>query len=138
MTAAPPTADPVKESGGVLTVLRAEGLALFVGCSLFYVISDAPWELYALLFFAPDLGFLGYLVGPKVGAVVYNVLHSTVGPLLLAIAGIVLLIPYAGTVAMIWLAHIGFDRALGYGLKYNTGFRFTHLGLIGKAPAGQH
>lgn len=138
MTAAPPTADPVMESGGVLTVLRAEGLALFVGCSLFYVISDAPWELYALLFFAPDLGFLGYLVGPKVGAVVYNVLHSTVGPLLLAVAGIVLLIPYAGTVAMIWLAHIGFDRALGYGLKYKTGFRFTHLGLIGKAPAGQH
>ncbi|MFT4278113.1 MAG: DUF4260 domain-containing protein [Rhodopseudomonas sp.] len=138
MTAAPPTADPVKESGGVLTVLRAEGLALFVGCSLFYVISDSPWELYALLFFAPDLGFLGYLAGPKVGAVVYNVLHSTVGPLLLAIAGIVLLIPYAGTVAMIWLAHIGFDRALGYGLKYKTGFRFTHLGLIGKAPAGQH
>ncbi|MGX7745317.1 DUF4260 domain-containing protein [Rhodopseudomonas parapalustris] len=138
MTAAPPTADPVMESGGVLTVLRAEGLALFVGCSLFYVISDAPWELYALLFFAPDLGFLGYLAGPKVGAVVYNVLHSTVGPLLLAIAGIVLLIPYAGTVAMIWLAHIGFDRALGYGLKYKTGFRFTHLGLIGKAPAGQH
>ncbi|PZA12333.1 DUF4260 domain-containing protein [Rhodopseudomonas palustris] len=137
MTAAPPTADPVKESGGVLTVLRAEGLALFMGCSLFYVISEAPWELYALLFFAPDLSFLGYLAGPKVGAVVYNALHSTVGPLTLAVAGIVLVMPYAGTVAMIWLAHIGFDRALGFGLKYNTGFRFTHLGPIGKAPAGR-
>uniref|UniRef100_E6VBZ8 DUF4260 family protein n=1 Tax=Rhodopseudomonas palustris (strain DX-1) TaxID=652103 RepID=E6VBZ8_RHOPX len=147
MTTAPPTADPTMAhptmadptvaNGGVLTVLRAEGLALFVGCTLFYVISDAPWELYALLFFAPDLGFLGYLAGPKVGAAVYNALHSTIGPLLLAIAGIVLLAPYAGTVAMIWLAHIGFDRALGFGLKYNAGFRFTHLGRIGRAPAGQ-
>ncbi|AVT82123.1 DUF4260 domain-containing protein [Rhodopseudomonas sp. P1] len=135
MTAALPSADPSVASGGILTVLRAEGLAVFAGCTLFYVISDAPWELYALLFFAPDLGFLGYLAGPKVGAVVYNVLHSTIGPLLLAIAGIVLVVPYAGTVAMIWLAHIGFDRALGYGLKYKTGFRFTHLGPIGKAPA---
>jgi hypothetical protein len=152
MTPVPPTADPTAAdptiadpsmadlavaSGGVLTVLRAEGLALFVGCSLFYVISEAPWELYALLFFAPDLSFLGYLAGPKVGAVVYNALHSTVGPLALAVAGIVLVMPYAGTVAMIWLAHIGFDRALGYGLKYKTGFRFTHLGRIGRAPAGQ-
>ncbi|RED32681.1 uncharacterized protein DUF4260 [Rhodopseudomonas thermotolerans] len=152
MAPVPPTADPTAAdptiadpsmadlavaSGGVLTVLRAEGLALFVGCSLFYVISEAPWELYALLFFAPDLSFLGYLAGPKVGAVVYNALHSTIGPLLLAIAGIVLVVPYAGTVAMIWLAHIGFDRALGFGLKYKTGFRFTHLGGIGRAPAGQ-
>ncbi|OPF93782.1 DUF4260 domain-containing protein [Rhodopseudomonas palustris] len=138
MTAALPSADPSVASGGILTVLRAEGLALFAGCTLFYVISDAPWELYALLFFAPDLGFLGYLAGSKVGAVVYNTLHSTIGPLLLAIAGIVLVVPYAGTVAMIWLAHIGFDRALGYGLKYKTGFRVTHLGPIGKAPAGHY
>jgi hypothetical protein len=29
-------------------------------------------------------------------------------------------------------AHIGIDRALGYGLKYSTGFGFTHLGRIGK------
>ncbi|ACF02119.1 conserved hypothetical protein [Rhodopseudomonas palustris TIE-1] len=138
MTAALPSADPSVASGGILTVLRAEGLALFAGCTLFYVISDAPWELYALLFFAPDLGFLGYLAGSKVGAAVYNALHSTIGPLLLAIAGIVLVVPYAGTVAMIWLAHIGFDRALGYGLKYKTGFRVTHLGPIGKAPAGHY
>jgi hypothetical protein len=41
--------------------------------------------------------------------------------------------PIAGSVALIWLAHIGFDRALGYGLKYKAGFGFTHLGRIGPA-----
>jgi hypothetical protein len=135
MTATPPPADPSVATGGVQAVLRAEGLALFAGTTLFYLISDSPWQLYALLFFAPDLGFLGYLFGPRVGALVYNALHSTVAPLALAIAGIVALWPLAGTLAMIWLAHIGFDRALGYGLKYSSGFGFTHLGRIGKAAA---
>jgi hypothetical protein len=32
----------------------------------------------------------------------------------------------------IWLAHIGMDRALGYGFKLSTGFRDTHLGQIGR------
>jgi hypothetical protein len=136
MTPPTPPAEPAAVAGGVAAVLRAEGLALFAGTTFFYLISDAPWQLYALLFFAPDLGFLGYLLGPRVGAAAYNALHSTVAPLLLAIAGIVAVWPIAGTVAMIWLAHIGFDRALGFGLKYDAGFRFTHLGRIGKAPGG--
>ncbi|MGO3934781.1 DUF4260 domain-containing protein [Rhodopseudomonas pseudopalustris] len=119
-------------NGQVQALLRVEGAALFVGTSLFYLISDSPWELYALLFFAPDLGFLGYLAGPRTGAFVYNALHTTVAPLLLAIGGMVVLWPMAGTLALIWFAHIGFDRMLGFGLKYGSGFRLTHLGRIGR------
>jgi len=137
MTAIATAADQGAATDGVGALLRAEGLALFAGITLFYLISDSPWQLYALLFFAPDLGLLGYLAGPRVGAFIYNALHSTVGPLALAIAGTVALWPLAGTLAMIWLAHIGFDRALGYGLKYGTGFGFTHLGRIGKAAAAR-
>ncbi|HEY0328864.1 MAG TPA: DUF4260 domain-containing protein [Rhodopseudomonas sp.] len=121
-------------TGGVRTLLRAEGAALFLGPTVFYALTDAPWELYALVFFAPDLGLLGYLLGRRIGAIGYNALHTTIGPLLLAIAGVLTAEPLAGAIATIWLAHIGFDRMFGLGLKYATGFRFTHLGRIGKQP----
>ena len=122
-------------TGGVLTLLRAEGAALFAGATLFYQVSDAPWSLYALLFLVPDLSFLAYLHGPRAGAFAYNIVHATVGPLMLALLSLVLVKPVLGTVSLIWLAHIGLDRALGYGLKYDAGFALTHLGRIGKEPA---
>jgi hypothetical protein len=120
-------------TGGVRSLLRVEGLALFCCAAAFYALSGASWWLFAVLFLAPDLSFLAYLAGPRAGAVAYNALHATVGPLLLALAGIVLPWPMAQPLALIWLAHIGFDRALGYGLKYTSGFGFTHLGRIGRA-----
>ena len=122
-------------TGGVLTLLRWEGIALFAGPTLFYLISGAPWSLYALLFFAPDLSFLAYLAGPRIGAFVYNALHATIGPLMLVLVGLVLAEPLFGSISLIWLAHIGLDRGIGYGLKYTTGFGFTHLGRIGKGAA---
>ena len=130
------TTDPTKGAitGGVHTLLQAEGAVLFAAPTLFYFVSGAPWQIYALLFFAPDLSLLFYLIGPRAGAFAYNALHSTVGPLLLALVGVLTLDPIAGPIAMIWLAHIGFKRTLGLGLKYGDGFRVTHLGLIGKAP----
>jgi hypothetical protein len=120
---------------GIRTLLQLEGVVLFFGPTLFFLISDAPWELYALLFFAPDLGLIGYLGGRKLGAITYNMLHSTIGPLSLALLGVLMLWPWAGPVSLIWFAHIGFDRALGLGLKYSAGFRLTHLGRIGEDDA---
>jgi Domain of unknown function (DUF4260) len=81
----------------------------------------------------PNLAFLGYPAGARAGAVAYNPLHTVTGPILVALAG--LFVPYeaAIAVALIWLAHCGIDRALGYGLKYQAGFGFTHLGRIGRA-----
>jgi hypothetical protein len=120
-------------TGGVRTLLRVEGLALFGAATLFYGASGAPWWLFAVLLLVPDLSFAGYLAGPRLGAMAYNALHIAVGPLLLGLASLTMSWPMAGSVALIWLAHLGIDRALGYGLKYTSGFGFTHLGRIGPA-----
>lgn len=122
-------------TGGARTLLRLEGLALFAGMTLLYALWDGSWWVYAILFLAPDLSFTGYLAGPRIGAAVYNAAHSYLMPMALMTAGLALPSPLTLSLAMIWLAHIGIDRALGYGLKYSSGFGFTHLGRIGKDAA---
>lgn len=112
---------------------RLEGLALLVVAVLAYRQVEQGWLLFALLFFAPDLSFFGYLAGPRIGGLIYNLAHNLIGPLLLAGVGLVLAHPLVTGIALIWLAHIGFDRTLGYGLKSPEAFEVTHLGLIGKA-----
>ncbi len=117
--------------------LRLEGLFVLAISTLAYWQSGGSWIWSAALFLVPDLSLLGYLMGPRAGAVSYNLAHSYVGPIC-ALVGIWLsgqtaLLPFA----LIWFAHIGFDRALGYGLKYMTGFRHTHLGEIGREHARQ-
>jgi hypothetical protein len=118
-------------TGGVRTLLRIEGLVLFGAATLLYWTSGASWWLFAVLFLAPDVSFLAYLAGPRLGAIGYNAVHATIGPLLLLLCGSGLLWPLAGPLALIWLAHIGIDRAFGYGLKYASGFGLTHLGRVG-------
>ena len=118
-------------TGGVKTVLRLEGLALFGGMVVLYGTWEGSWWVFAGLFFAPDLSFLAYLCGPRFGALIYNTAHSYLVPVPLMTLGFACEDTLTLSVAMIWLAHIGFDRALGYGLKYGTGFGFTHLGRIG-------
>jgi hypothetical protein len=125
--------DPV--TGPPRLILRGEGLALFALASMGFAFTGLSWWLYAALFLAPDLGLAGYGAGPRTGAMVYNALHTTVLPACLAgwgaASGNMLLLGLAA----IWAAHIGFDRMLGYGLKYDTGFHDTHLGRIGRAAA---
>ncbi|MBR0671085.1 DUF4260 family protein [Neoroseomonas soli] len=111
--------------------LRAEGAALMAGAAGAYAALGGNWWVFALLFLAPDLTMLGYLRDARLGAGLYNAGHSTIGPLALAAAGWAWW-PAALPIAMIWLAHIGFDRALGYGLKSPAGFGFTHLGRVGR------
>jgi Domain of unknown function (DUF4260) len=119
-------------TGGVKMLLRLEGIALFLGMTLLYGIWDGSWWVYVILFLVPDLSFVGYLAGPKPGAVIYNAAHSYLGPMSLMTTGFAIGEPLTLSIAMIWLAHIGIDRALGFGLKYYDGFGFTHLGRIGK------
>jgi hypothetical protein len=123
-------------TGGVKVLLRLEGLVLFAGMVLLYAIWGGSWWLFAVLFLAPDLSFLAYLTDAKTGAIVYNAAHSYLAPVALMTLGFGLAEPLTLSIAMIWLAHIGIDRALGYGLKYAAGFGYTHLGRIGKAAAG--
>jgi len=117
--------------GNIRTLLRLEGLAVLTVACASYAQTGASWILFAALFLAPDLTFLAYAGGKSVGAAVYNAAHTYALPLLLLIAG---LLAYPGITpyALIWIAHIGFDRALGYGLKYGSGFGHTHLGLMGR------
>ena len=87
-----------------------------------------------MLFLLPDLSFLGYLAGPRVGAGAYNAAHSYIGPGRAAGARLRSAACAAALAfGLIWCAHIGLDRALGYGLKYGSDFGATHLGRIGRA-----
>ena len=119
-------------TGGVKILLRLEGLTLFAGMTLLYAVWGGSWWVYAILFLAPDLSFAAYLADPKTGAIVYNAAHSYMAPVALMTTGFALASPLWLSIAMIWMAHIGIDRALGYGLKYPAGFGFTHLGRIGQ------
>lgn len=117
---------------GVTVLLRLEGAALAVVSFFAYYWFGQSWWLFAILLLAPDLSMLGYLAGPRVGAWAYNAAHVTISPLVLAVAGYAFASPVVTAIAIIWLAHIGLDRALGYGLKRESGFRDTHLGRIGR------
>ena len=130
-TSAPQAAGAV--TGGVNILLRLEGLTLFLGMILLYAVWGGSWLLFAVLFLVPDLSFLAYLADAKTGAVVYNAAHSYLAPVALMTTGFAIGDPLTLSIAMIWLGHIGIDRALGYGLKYAEGFGYTHLGRIGKA-----
>ena len=123
-------------TGAVRILLRLEGVVLFAGMTLLYALWDGSWWVYAILFLAPDVSFAAYLAGPKVGAIVYNAAHSYLAPMALMTTGLAIASPLVLSLAMIWLAHIGIDRALGYGLKYQAGFAYTHLGRIGKGAMG--
>ena len=90
----------------------------------------------AALILVPDVSFAAYFLGTRPGAIAYNAMHVLFVPVALAIAGFLLPSFDLIWIALIWAAHIGIDRALGFGLKYGAGASFTHLGRIGGAMAG--
>jgi hypothetical protein len=118
--------------GGPALVLRIEGLAALVAACVVYSKLGGSWGWFAALFLVPDLSMLGYLINTKVGAASYNTAHSTLGGLALAAVGVALGSNAMLLGASIWIAHVGFDRMLGYGLKYASAFGDTHLGLKGR------
>ena len=120
-------------SGGVRLLLRLEGLVVLAAALAGYSQLGAGWGAFAMMFLLPDLSFLGYLAGPRRGAAAYNAAHSYLGPVALLALGGLAELPVALAVGLIWCAHIGFDRMLGYGLKYGSEFGATHLGRVGSA-----
>jgi|SRR6187402_49134 len=118
--------------GGVRTLLRLEGLAVLLASIFFFEVGHGRWSIFALLFFAPDLSFVLYAIDRKLATAGYNAMHSYLLPVALLCLGV--LHPAVMPYALIWTAHIGFDRALGYGLKYESGFGDTHLGRLGEPP----
>ena len=119
--------------GAPRALLRLEGAAMLAAATVVYARIGSTWWLFATLFLFPDASMLGYCVGPKTGAACYNAAHTLLAPAVLAGLGDLLGSPLAFPLAAIWVAHIGMDHLLGYGLKYETGFADTHLGPLGAA-----
>ena len=111
-------------------LLRAEGAILLAAAVWLYGIYSGNWLLFAVLLLAPDLSALGYLRDSRLGATTYNIAHTLVLPAILIASGFLLGNMVAVGLALIWFAHIGMDRMMGYGLKYPTEFKDTHLGKV--------
>jgi Domain of unknown function (DUF4260) len=108
-------------------LLHAEGAVVAVTALTLYFHEGFDWWLLLVFVLAPDLAMLGYLAGPRAGALAYDVVHTYVVPVLLAAASVIWDRDSALAVALIWLTHIGIDRTVGYGLKYPSDFKDTHL-----------
>jgi hypothetical protein len=114
------------------TLVRLEEFAFFLFAIYLFWLLPFPWWYFPLLLFAPDLSMLGYLGGPKIGAVVYNLVHHRGLALAYYVAGALLAIPVLSLVGVVILAHASLDRTFGYGLKLPDSFNSTHLGRIGR------
>jgi hypothetical protein len=113
-------------------VLRLEELGLFLFSIYLFSVLPFPWWYFPLLFLVPDLGMLGYLAGPRVGAVVYNLVHHRGLALLYYVLGVLFGLPGLALAGVILFAHSSLDRVFGYGLKFRDSFTNTHLGRIGR------
>ena len=111
-------------------LLHLEGLAVLVAAIVCYGYQGYSWLAFILLLLVPDVTMAGYLVNNQVGSIVYNIGHTYVLPLLLGVLSLLFSAPLGLQLALIWLAHIGMDRVLGYGLKYEDGFKSTHLSRV--------
>ena len=112
-----------------MVLLRLEGAAVFVAAILIYVYFGLALWLFAALFLLPDASMLGYLASARIGAASYNAVHTLTAPVVFLSAAFLLDNSLAVSVGAIWLAHVGLDRMLGYGLKYGTGFAFIPTAL---------
>lgn len=117
---------------------RLEGAVIFIaGIALFLCDGNGvSWWTAVLIFFAPDLSFAGYALGVRIGAFFYNLVHIYALGFAALVVGLVFSQPLLASCGTLWVAHAGFDRMLGYGLKSTQGFTVTHLGRIGNTPRG--
>ena len=120
-------------SGTPRVLLRMEGLAVLIAALVCYHAIGASWPLFAGLLLVPDLALLAYISGPRIGALAYNAVHTYIGPLGLTALAYLGIVPNAWPFCLVWIAHIGMDRALGLGLKFSSDFQNTHLGAVGRA-----
>jgi hypothetical protein len=113
-------------------ILRAEQVAIFLAGVIAYLALGGSWLLLVPVLFAIDVSMIGYLAGPRLGAITYNAGHKLVVALVALGIGVWAATGWIQLLALLWVAHIGLDRSLGYGLKLPSDFRDTHLGRIGR------
>jgi len=126
---------PGMTNGAVRAWLRLEGLAAFAAGLAVFGASGGNWLLVVPLLLLPDVSAVGYLAGPRVGAFTYNAIHNWVPGLAVLALGAWLASPAVVLAGSILVAHVGMDRAVGYGLKLPSSFRDTHLGRMGRDKA---
>jgi hypothetical protein len=114
-------------AGAPKIILQLEAAGVLAATVMAYAWNGGGWLMFVLLFLVPDISMLGYLGGRRLGAGIYNLAHTYALPAALAAYGLYQSQPLVLDIALIWIAHIGFDRLLGFGLKYQTAFRHTHL-----------
>ena len=117
--------------------LRLEAATLLVGSLIAYSSTNRSWWLVPIVLFLPDLSMVGYLGAPRLGAIAYNLAHNTALPAVVVALGWWQHESLALALGLVWLAHIGMDRLMGYGLKYNDHFQHTHLGQLGRTSKGR-
>jgi hypothetical protein len=108
-------------------LLHLEGASILVLAIFLYRAGHFPWWMFAALLLVPDLFMLGYLWNARFGSTVYNSVHTLSVPVLLFVASQLFHMDRLAPFILIWIAHIGMDRMLGFGLKYPTQFKDTHL-----------
>ena len=108
-------------------LLHLEGAVVAVAAIVVYLDDGQPWWLLFVLALAPDLSAIGFVAGPYAGAIAYDVAHTYALPVPIAALGVAAELDWAVIAGLVWIAHIGFDRVIGYGLKYPDGFSKTHL-----------
>jgi hypothetical protein len=113
-------------------VLRIEGAVLFAASIAVFAVQGQQWWLYLALLLVPDIFMLGYLRSTKLGAIIYNIGHSYPAAAVVTALGFLVASPPTIAIGAIWFGHIGWDRMFGYGLKYATSFKHTHLGDLEK------
>ncbi|CAI8998222.1 MULTISPECIES: DUF4260 domain-containing protein [Bacillus] len=96
-------------------IIHMEGLIVLIATIYIYALNEFSWFIFFLLLLVPDVSMLAYLINNRIGAQIYNLFHTYIVSILLILIG------------LIWTAHIGMDRLFGYGLKYQTDFKDTHI-----------
>ena len=113
-------------------ILKWEEMAMFVLGIYLFSLLPYPWWLFLALILVPDIGMLGYLNNDRIGAIAYNIFHHKGIAITIYLLGIYLSLPLCQLAGIVLFSHSSLDRIFGYGLKYDEGFKFTHLGEIGK------
>ncbi|WP_029034120.1 DUF4260 domain-containing protein [Salinimicrobium terrae] len=114
-------------------ILKLEELAMLLLGICGFSFLHYEWWVFLILFLVPDLGMIGYAFGNRSGAFLYNLFHHKGVAIVTFLGGLFFLVPLLQLIGIILFSHAAFDRMLGYGLKYDKGFKYTHLGPIGKS-----
>jgi hypothetical protein len=111
-------------------IVKLEGLLVLISCIYVYATYDYSWTSFLLLFLLPDVSIAGYLWGNRAGARIYNLFHTYLTSAFIVALGLIIHNDVMIQMGIIWMAHIGIDRFLGYGLKYVFHFKDTHINRL--------